>query len=643
MNTPLIFLAFANDPDAHLALLKEESRQIYAALAELDRKEYIKIHREESAQTSDIFAGFTQYKDRVAIFHYGGHANGAHLKLEAGKGDAKGLATLMGEQTNLKLVFLNGCSSKGQVQALFEAGVKAVIATSVPIEDRKAVEFARQFYEALAHRRTIGQAYSLAEAYIKTHYGEGGKVQFRDAMFDNLEALLAGEKVEEELPWGLYVKEEHKDEILNWKLPYFRPISLPDSIMDGIKRDFTANRYLIHLLDEMGKFNPDIYHKMVEQKGDQTEKVDSSTYPQLLISSFPWPIGGQIRILFVKEWREFGHQRLRQLMSTYIITSQVLYFILLSDFWEQVRQQKIPVPEDLDLHFPNSKENYAQTDWLARIAVVYERMEAHQVSPFAPEYELLVEVWQDEESSFRKAHNLLEKLRSRGDDLPKADLDKVCLRIEQALALVLKQAAFLCRYRMLTIRNILIDAPRTEPLVYELDMGHLSNSDGNFLHLYQDAEKRRKQTYTNSRSIILVSNEDIIHEFLDLSPFIMDRNTFVNTLQGGTSKDDNALIFLMGWEEAGKLYFISVDQSIHITLSDPLHQVHSDMTQEDFDEGKIAAAEDFSVELMISSMPTLGMNLARIACPPPTTKTNRKYLNYSKDNTTPSKLILVYL
>ena len=126
-------------------------------------------------------------------------------------------------------------------------------------------------------------------------------------------------------------------------------------IIAGIKRDFTANRYLIQLLDDMSKYNPDIYHKMVEQKGDQTEKVDSSTYPQLLISSFPWPIGGQIRILFVREWREFGQQRLRQLLSTYVITSQILYFILLSDFWEQVRQRKIPVPEDLDLSLPENK------------------------------------------------------------------------------------------------------------------------------------------------------------------------------------------------------------------------------------------------------------------------------------------------
>ena len=44
------------------------------------------------------------------------------------------------------------------IKGLLEAGVPAVIATSVPIEDRKAMEFAEQFYAALANRRTIEQA-----------------------------------------------------------------------------------------------------------------------------------------------------------------------------------------------------------------------------------------------------------------------------------------------------------------------------------------------------------------------------------------------------------------------------------------------------------------------------------------------------
>ena len=123
MSKPLIYLSFANDPDAHLKLLKEESKRLYNALEEPKRKEYIEVQREESAELDEIFDFFTRNKDKVAIFHYGGHADGSGLHLEGGGGNAKGLGTLLGEQKNLKLVFLNGCSSKGQIDELFEQGV----------------------------------------------------------------------------------------------------------------------------------------------------------------------------------------------------------------------------------------------------------------------------------------------------------------------------------------------------------------------------------------------------------------------------------------------------------------------------------------------------------------------------------------
>lgn len=293
----------------------------------------------------------------------------------------------------------------------------------------------------------------------------------------------------------------------------------------------------------------------------------------------------------------------------------MLYYILLSDFWQQVSEKKVSSPANDSMRLPSSKENYAQTDWLSMIAPLVERMEADNGQPFAPEYELIHAAWKEEGSSLRKAHAFLEKLRGKINELPTADLDKVCLKVEQAVSLVLRQAAFLSRYRMLTVRNISVDMPRTQGLTYELDMGHLSNSDGNFLSLYQDADKRRKQTYTNSRSIILVDNEDRLTYALDLSPFFMDRNTFVSTLQGGTSQDTTAKLYLIGWEADGKVHYLSIDQSIYLTLEEKLYQVHTDMTQADFDEGKNAEEnqqdaaddwldDDFGDEFEEDSLPT---------------------------------------
>ena len=59
------------------------------------------------------------------------------LQLEGGVGGAGGIAKLLGQQAGLKLVFLNGCANKEQVKNLHAAGVPAVIATAVKINDSK--------------------------------------------------------------------------------------------------------------------------------------------------------------------------------------------------------------------------------------------------------------------------------------------------------------------------------------------------------------------------------------------------------------------------------------------------------------------------------------------------------------------------
>jgi CHAT domain-containing protein len=107
---------------------------------------------------------------QVQIFHYGGHANGSALQLEQGAGNAQvasstGLAQLLGQQTELKLVFLNGCATQGQVELLLKSGVKAVIATSVPINDMMAVEFAEQFYQSLTNQASIAHSFTTARAF----------------------------------------------------------------------------------------------------------------------------------------------------------------------------------------------------------------------------------------------------------------------------------------------------------------------------------------------------------------------------------------------------------------------------------------------------------------------------------------------
>jgi len=219
-DTPVVFLAFANAPDAHLENLKTESRRVYRTLQPLEDDGKIRVHREESSEIDELYQDLLRHDGRIVIFHYGGHADGNTLRLEGGDGGGEGLADLLGQQSGLKLVFLNGCATKGHVKRLLDAGVPAVIATSVPIGDVKAQEFANAFYIALAEGRSIAGAFDSGSAFVQGKHGAGGDA---GVVFTRSGTDWEDEDEEEYdtpvLEWGLYLQESCADDLEQWRLP----------------------------------------------------------------------------------------------------------------------------------------------------------------------------------------------------------------------------------------------------------------------------------------------------------------------------------------------------------------------------------------------------------------------------------------
>jgi len=176
---PVIFLAFANDQESranYLRKLAEEARRSREILETTAvRNDLCELVIRQNATIDEIIDVFQdpRYRDRIAIFHFGGHANHYQLLLEDAQGkqavaDSGGLSAFLGLQQNLHLVFLNGCSTEPQVQGLLDANVPAVIATLGPIEDEAAANFAARFYQALACGRDLGKAYDEAVGVLRT-------------------------------------------------------------------------------------------------------------------------------------------------------------------------------------------------------------------------------------------------------------------------------------------------------------------------------------------------------------------------------------------------------------------------------------------------------------------------------------------
>lgn len=171
MNTPVILSYFSQsiDPDnPYLQYLQEEYRIIaeaWEAYQKTGSEKNINVlfPARGSADAAQIDNDIRNFKHRIVIFHFSGHAGSGKLLFSDGSAQAKGLAGLLGEAPNLKIVFLNGCATHDQVKLLFEKNIKAVIATKGKVNDGIAKEFSANFYAAVSTTDyTIKEAFEHA-------------------------------------------------------------------------------------------------------------------------------------------------------------------------------------------------------------------------------------------------------------------------------------------------------------------------------------------------------------------------------------------------------------------------------------------------------------------------------------------------
>lgn len=214
---PVIFMAFANDQAKHLPLLDQEEQELDLIFSPLHQRGYLEHHSFSRVRTADVSAQLHHFQQRISIFHYSGHAGSDGLGFEGGEGSATGMARLLAQEPDLKLVFLNGCSTMAQVDGLLEARVKAVIGTRVDVADVEAQQFSVNFYKYLAGGDTLRKSFERAAADLTLAHAKYGQVQvvMRHSMLRDPNAQ------KDIFPWGLYCRD---DADLDWKLPE-QPVS----------------------------------------------------------------------------------------------------------------------------------------------------------------------------------------------------------------------------------------------------------------------------------------------------------------------------------------------------------------------------------------------------------------------------------
>lgn len=529
---PVIFLSFANDKDHYLSNLQLEEDRIYHSLHYAHDSGYIEIYNRGRATIDDIFAQFTRYRDRVVIFHYGGHANGSKLRLEDKDANASGLAQLLGQQQNLKLVFLNGCSTQGQVDALLDAGVKAVIATSVPINDKSAVHFADQFYESMAGKATIEQAFEEAVSRLVSENltGEGTITIHRDFVTDTFD-----EPQNSDMPWGLYVRDES---ILSWKLPTVDKSVFSDPWV-GIKIESQdVNKHIVlPVFEAMAEYNEAFAEQLNFYRISSTPAMVDLLFRQmmdLIIKHFPWPIGIKLRTLFSSDdsMMRKSPGRLKALIGTYVRLSKFLLYISFSQIWDELgaeskRDQAFNIQsgyrEDFQDFFGLSSSTRKSYDFMRMMGRLVRIFSENGMTPFIEQFAGIHESV-EKQDEFYKSYVYLETVREQlqNDQVTADQIPELCDKCEYSLGALLRRCAFLVTYKLISVKDIGVSNLRRQQPKFKHQMGVLA---GVAIEVMEGTPKDYF-SFTHSHSVLLVKGIDEVSENLNLTPFIIDENAF---------------------------------------------------------------------------------------------------------------------
>lgn len=534
-----IFLAFANDPNNRLPTLSQEDDQVYATLSRRAAQQHFTLHRDSFSTTTKIAEFLVLYRDSLSIFLYSGHAERDALLLEDETAQAQGIAQLLGQCPNLKIIILNGCSTGGQVERLLQlASNPIVIATSAPVNDFAATQFSIRFFQ------TLSEQFDTVENAFEAGIGA--------AQLTSQAATRAGREqlpgnTQQEPVWGIFYNPAAGVN-LSWALP-------TDLSMSTAGQE--PNAYLLkHLIDVFAPYNALAAQiQKDEQRGKKRNVLDKR---ETILQCLPHPVSEQLRRLLVpgqagsdaKFYDKFGVDRLGQLTATYSTLIELTGFVMLSQLWNALLindKQRIQETQKtlLNQFFQLKYQDRITYDFFPLIKVVRDIFDQNDIPYFIDELDEVGKAFH-EQSDFYNACVFLETLKRRfanRSQFEKAEADSFCLVAEEKLTIIFRQLGFLGRYRMASVKEIDVlkyrhsTAPRFRHKVVELvqRLGGLAE------------ETQELELFLDSSSILL-QKEGEENVFLNLSPFVIDENAFEE------KATDSKLFYFDRYEKAANIF-----------------------------------------------------------------------------------------
>lgn len=531
-NRPVILLAFANSPDARLEYLATEIAEIQSQLGKRDNQ--LKIFPIYTATIPKLRQALTEVKDKTVAFMYSGHAGELQIEMAGDALSAIGLANELSQCPNLKLVLINGCSSRGHIPHLIDKHIPLVIATEAPINDKAATIFSSTFWKEMSEDNTVANAFELGLQNAQ-NYRNATIVKIAGPGDDISRSLDTG-AAEPGVPW-----------ILRTSTPEEAEWSITDSIKAFEQApDFQTNQLLTETL----------YREFAKSDEAIDDMIDFSAARAEIYAKFPQFITKYIHDLcappaprqdsFLQADDSFTKpdmRRLKKMGDFFKVLKELTKAITLAEVRELLlRQPQVELPKSLvTLGTQTQQSPYSSMTTSVDGINLLKRTGTDDVlvrELLAIDQRVLLaadQFFTDTITRIAKSEN--PSAPDYAKMHPK-QASQQCELAEARLSDLLAQLIFIKDYTFITIKNMIVYKDRTRALPsYGFALSTYKWTDYRQLDPLDTKEKKPTQSAPDNHCILVIPKTgDELQElnnlhYLNLSPFLIDNNVLYDKAQ----------------------------------------------------------------------------------------------------------------
>lgn len=267
------------------------------------------------------------------------------------------------------------------------------------------------------------------------------------------------------------------------------------------------------VFDEIVKFRPALAKYLIADEDELA--VDVRILADQVIKSYPWPIGVELRRLFSGSMRALDRGRLDQLFKTIERTMQFVSFVMVVELYEEIIAKKVEVDEKFTSQFAPRFAQLSLGNFTWLIRAIGNLFEKKDVQYFMPEMKGMLR------SDFYKSLDFWVPERNEIGhyqiNLTQEEIEKRCVEYAEKLTSILRQLAFITKYKLVTIREIKVNKQHHREAKYEHWIDILNSSDSDFKSTEESLD-----AFSDSKAVLLMKSVKEPKEFLNLSPLIID-------------------------------------------------------------------------------------------------------------------------